>query len=331
MTQTTPENSKAKIIQSFQKILAERQNITSKVATKEEEAEKEKGKQILENAASYTTDSIVKGLADLQLDFGSIINQLSEKLNTESGKLEEVKRAIEIESQHLQELQKIRVVADTLHILTQEHQEKLNFLEHDFTEDREALAKDMTTKRKAWQQEQQEYDITVREENQLLIKQRQQEAADYQYKLEHQRQIETDEYEEMKRKLERSLAYLNQEKEKEWQERESYLAENQAEFEKNRKKVAGFEEELKKAYIKAKEEAIQEANREAKVKEDLFAKEWEGLKNGYELKVQSLEEVIQRQTEQVSDISTQLKAAMKQAQDLAMRAFATSNNATQTK
>lgn len=331
MTQTTPQNSKAKIIQSFQKILADRQNITSKVATKEEEAEKEKGKQILETAASYTTDSIVKGLADLQLDFGSIINQLSEKLNTESGKLQEVKRAIEIESQHLQELQKIRVVADTLHILTQEHQEKLNFLEHDFTEEREALAKDMTTKRKAWQEEQQKYEIKVREENQQLIKQRQQEAADYQYELEHQRQIEMDEYEEMKRKLERALQYLNQEKEKKWQERESYLAENQAEFEKNRKKVAGFDEELKKAYVKAKEEAIQEANREAKVKEDLFAKEWEGLKNGYELKVQSLEEIIQRQTEQITDISTQLQAAMKQAQDLAMRAFASSNNATQTK
>lgn len=331
MKQTSPQDSKAKIMQSFQQILAEKQNIKSKVATKEEEAEKEKGKQILETAASYTTDSIVKGLAELQLDFGSIINQLSEKLNTESEKLEELKRAIEIENQHLQELQKIRVVADALHILTQEHQEKLSFLEQNFTQDQEALVKDIATKRKAWQKEEQEYEIVFQEQNELLIKQREQEAADYQYELERQRQIEADEYEEMKRKLERALQVLNQEKEKEWQERESYLAENQADFEKNRKKVAGFEEELKKAYVKAKDEAIQEANREAKVKEDLFAKEWEGLKNGYELKIQSLEETIQRQTEQISDISTQLQTAMNQAQDLAMKAFATSNNGNQTK
>ncbi len=331
MTQTTSENSKIKVIKSFDQILAARKNITSKVATKEEEAEKEKGKQILETAATYTTDSIVKGLADLQLDFGGIVNQLLENLHQESAKLDELKLAIEIENQHLQELQKIRVVADALHILTQEHQEKLRFLEHNFSEHQENLTKDMTTKRKAWQKEQQEYEVVVEEQNQLLIKQREQETADYLYELEHQRKIERDEYEEMKRKLERELQELNQEKEKQWQERESYLAENQAEFEENRQKVDGFEEELKKAYVKAKEEAIQEANREAKVKADLFAKEWEGMKNGYELKIQSLTETIQRQTEQISDISTQLEAGMKQAQDLAMRAFASSNNGAQTK
>lgn len=331
MTQTASESSKFRVMKSFEEILATRKSLASKVATKEEEAEKEKGKQILETAATYTTDSIVKGLADLQLYFGSIVNQLLDNLHQESTKLEELKFAIEIENQHLQELQKIRVVADALHILTQEHQEKLGFLEQNFSEHQEHIAKDMTTKRKAWQKEQQEYEITIEEENQLLIKQRENEAADYQYELEYQRKIEMDEYEEMKRNLERELQELNQEKEKQWQERESYLAENQAEFEENRQKVEGFEEELKQAYVKAKDDAIKEATRQAKVKEDLFAKEWEGMKNGYELKVESLEETIQRQTEQINDISTQLQAAMQQAQDLAMRAFASSNNGAQAK
>ncbi|NEO56158.1 MAG: hypothetical protein F6K54_25625 [Okeania sp. SIO3B5] len=331
MTQTASESSKFRVMKSFEEILDARKSLASKVATKEEEAEKEKGKQILETAATYTADSIVKGLADLQLDFGSIVNQLLDNLHQESTKLEELKLAIEIENQHLQELQKIRIVADALHILTQEHQEKLGFIDRNFNEHQENIAKDMTTKRKAWQKEQQEYEVAIAEENQLLIKQRENEAADYQYELEHQRKIETDEYEEMKRNLERELQELNQEKEKKWQERESYLAENQAEFEENRQKVEGFEEELKQAYVKAKDDAIKEASRQAKVKEDLFAKEWEGMKNGYELKIESLEETIQRQTEQINDISTQLQAAMKQAQDLAMRAFASSNNGAQAK
>ena len=121
-------NSKSQILAAFQQILAEQKRIESKVATKEEEAEKEKRKQILETASTYSVDSIVKGLADLQLNFGSVIIELTETLKTESSKLDEVKRGIEIESQQLQELQKIRVVADGLHILTQEHQEKLNIL-----------------------------------------------------------------------------------------------------------------------------------------------------------------------------------------------------------
>ena len=156
MAPNNQQNSKAKIFQSFQQILTEKKKIESKVATKEEEAEKEKNKQILDKAANYTVDSIVKGLADLQLDFGGIINQLSEKLNAESLKLEELQKAIEIESQHLQELQKIRIVADSLHILTQEYEEKLSALEQNSALRLEALEKDMATKRKLWEKEQQE-------------------------------------------------------------------------------------------------------------------------------------------------------------------------------
>lgn len=331
MTSNNNPPSKSKIMQSFQLLLAEKKKIESKVATKEEEAEKEKGKQILEQAANYTVDSIVKGLADLQLDFGGIINQLSEKLTAESAKLEELMQGIEIETQHLQELQKLRVVADALHILTQEHQEKLSALEQNASLHQEVLEKDMAAKRKAWQKEQEEYEATVQDQNELLTKMRQQEAGDYQYEIERQRQVEMDDYEEMKRKLERELQGTTREKEKNWEERESYLTANQAEFEENQQKAEGFEEELKQAYIKAKDDAIKEAEREAKVKADLYAKEWEGTKRGYELQIQSLEETIQRQIEQIADISAQLQAVLSQAQNLAMRAFASSNNGEQAK
>ncbi len=323
MTLGTAKESKAKIQQKFQQIIAERKKIESKVETKEQSAEKAKNQQLLEVASTYTIDSIVKGLADLQLDFGNIISELSEKLNTESSKLDELKRAIEIETAQLQQLQQIRVVADALYILTQEHQEKITALEQSATLQREVIEKDTLQKRKIWEKEQQEFDVAVAEQTALILKERQQEAADYRYELERTRKIETDEYEEKKRKLERELQQYTREKEKNWVEREQVMSDNQAEFEKNQTKAAGFEEELKQAYIKAKEEAIQEVSREAKVKADLVDKEWEGTKQGYELKVQSLQQNIGRQAEQIAEISAQLQATMKQAQDLAMKAFAT--------
>lgn len=323
MTLGTAKESKAKILQNFQQILAENKKIESKVETKEQEAEKAKNKQLLEVASTYTVDSIVKGLADLQLDFGSIINGLSERLSTESSKLDELQRGIEIESAQLQQLQRIRVVADALYILTQEHQEKIAALEQSAAIQREVIEKDTIQKRKIWEKEQQEFDIIVQEKTALIIKEREQETADYRYELERTRTVATDEYEETKRKLERELQQSTREKEKNWVEREQVLSDNQAEFEKNQTKAAGFEEELKQANTKAKEEAIQEVSREAKVKADLVDKEWEGTKQGYELKVQSLQQIIERQTEQIAEISAQLQATMKQAQDLAMKAFAT--------
>lgn len=322
MILATAKDSKAQILQNFQQILADKKKIESKVETKEQSAEKAKNKQLLEVASTYTIDSIVKGLADLQLDFGSITSGLSEKLKAESSKLDELKRAIEIEAEQLQQLQQIRVVADALHILTQEHQEKLTVLEQNATNQREIIEKDTTQKRKIWGKEQQEFDAAVQEKTAFTIKQRQGEAADYQYDLQRERKIETDAYEETKRTSERELQESTREKDKNWAEREKLLSDNQAEFEKNQTKAAGFEEELKQAYTKAKEEAIQEVSREAKVKADLVEKEWEGSKQGYELKVQSLQQTISLQTEQIAEISAQLQATMKQAQDLAMKAFA---------
>jgi len=322
MTLATAKDSKSQILQNFQQILADKKKIESKVETKEQSAEKAKNKQLLEVASTYTIDSIVKGLADLQLDFGSITSGLSEKLKQESSKLDELKRAIEIEAEQLQQLQQIRVVADAFHILTEEHQEKLTVLEQNAANLREILEKDTTQKRKVWGKEQQEFEDAVQEKTAFTIKQRQSEAADHQYDLQRTRKIETDTYEETKRTSERDLQESTREKEKNWVEREKLLSDNQAEFEKNQTKATGFEEELKQAYVKAKEEAIQEVSREAKVKADLVDKEWEGSKQGYELKVQSLQQTIERQTEQIAEISAQLQATMKQSQDLAMKAFA---------
>lgn len=326
MTQLPTPETKSQIISTFQQILRDRQDVASKVATKEEESEREKRKQVLEQAATYTVDSIVKGLADLQLDFSGIVAELSQKLEGESEKLEKIRRGIAIASQQSQELQKIRVVADVLHILTQEHREKLNLLEQNASRRQETLEKDIVTRRKDWEKEQQEFEILVREENEKTAKIRREEEEDYNYHLQRSRKIETDEYEEEKRRLEREIRELTQEKEKDWQEREKVLDAEQEQFERDRQRVAGFEEELKQAFNKAKEDAIQDATREAKVKADLFAKEWESSQQGYELQVQSLEQTIERQNKQITDLSAQLQETLKQAQELAMRAFASSSN-----
>ena len=319
------KDSKAQILEAFGRILAEKQKIDSKVATKEEEAEKEKNKQLLETASTYTIDSIVKGLADLQLEFGSIIIGLATKLTAETGKLDELKHAIAIETQHLQELQQIRIVADALHILTQEHQEKLKTLETTAATQREALEKEIAETRKIWQKDQQEFETLLQEQTELLASERQQKESDYQYELEQTRKIKADEYEEFRRKLERELNQSNQENEKNWTERESILTANQALFENYRQKVEAMPAELEEATKKAWGEGISEVNQEAKVKSDLFEKEWAASKQSFELKIQSLEQKIQRQTEQITELTNQLQTALKQAQDLAMRAFESSS------
>ena len=324
-------DSKEQILKAFQQILTYRKILDSKIATREEEAEKEKNKQLLEVASTYTIDSIVKGLADLQLEFGVIVNGLSEKLEAEAEKLDELKRAITIETQHLQELQQVRVVADALHLITQEHQETLKNIEQTAASQRELLEKDTTEKHKFWEKEQAEFASAIQEQNELLIKERQRQEADYQYELERKRKVEIDEYEELKRNQERELQEANQEKEKQWSEREKILTERQPILAENQKKVEAFPTELDESMKKAREEAIKEVHQDAKVKAELIEKEWESIKQGYEFKVQSLQETLQKQTEQIENLSTQLQEALKQSQSLALRAFDNSSNGNQDK
>lgn len=325
MTQTT---NKDQILTSFAKLLSERQNSQLKVATKEEEAEKDKNQELLEQATAYTVDNIVNSMASLQLDFGNVINEVSIKLSTEVIKLDELKRAIIVQTENLDQIKKVRLVADALHLLRQEHQEKLRVLEEQTNTRQEAIEKEREQARKNWEQEQQEFALKTQEESELLAAQREQSEADYLYEIERDRQIEMDEYEEARRLQIRDLAELNQDKEKAWIEREGFLADNQAEFQENQQKIAGFEEELKQAYNKVKGDAIKEAERQAKVASDLLEKEWEASKQGYDLQLTSLSATIERQGEQIAELTQQLQAATTQAQNLAMRAFQSSASQT---
>lgn len=102
------------------------------------------------------------------------------------------------------------------------------------------------------------------------------------------------------------------------------MKDNQNLADENIAKVAAFPAELEEAVKKAREEAIKETTGNEKVKADLAEKEWEGNKQGYDMKIQSLERVIERQTEQINAIAEQLQTVMNQAQSLAMKAFETS-------
>ncbi|MGC9503772.1 hypothetical protein [Baaleninema sp.] len=320
MTQASFDN-KSLLLQQFQEVLAERKRQEYRVATKEEEAETQKNRELLEIASTYTPDSIVRGFADLQLEFDTTVTSLAERLETEAKKLDELRKSIDIESDNLQKLQKIGIVADALHLLRREHQEQRRALEDTLSRQQEALEKERTQTRKSWEKEQQAFETQVAETEATVQKQREQEAADFQYELQRQRKIDADEYERQRRELEAQLAQQNREKEKDWTEREAFLNAHQEEFDEKKQRVSTFEAELQQAFNKAKEDTIREVNREASAKASLVEKEWEGIQRGYEVKIAALETTIQRQDEQIAEISAQLQAAAQQSRELAIQAF----------
>ena len=321
-TETHTTDTKQQIIEVFHQLLEERKKLPSRVATKEEVAEKDKDKQIVEAASTYTAESIVKGLADLQLYFGGDIDELEAKLVTEIRKLDEVRRAIEVERKYSEELSQIRIAAEALNILEQEHREKARVFEEEVNRQGEALDREIAEKRQGWQKEQEEHEKSVKVHQESVQKEHQQEEENYQYEVERTRKIETDAYEEKKRQLEAELAETTAEKEKDWAEREKILTEHQQLLEEYKAKAQTFPQELETAVKQAREEAIKAAQKTATVKADLLEKEVEANRNVYELKIQTVNETINKQSEQIKALSMDLKSALKQVQELASRTIA---------
>ena len=315
----SPSN-KDQILEAFQQLLSERKQVVSKIATKQEAAEREEDKKIVEAATSYTVESIVKGLADLQLNFGSAVDGLTEKLAVESPKLEQLRRAIRVENRHLEELRNIRIAADALDILTQEHQEKMKAFEQKSQQERQTLDKEIAETKQTWQKELEEFEADLKERQALLKKERKQRETDYQYELERKRKIEADEYTARKAALERQIAEEDARKGAEWAEREKIIAEQQETLNKYRTLAGSFPQELEEAIRKAREDAISEVHEEAKVQTELFEKELAANKEVYELKIATLKETIEHQAKQIEQLSGQLQAVLQQAQNLAARA-----------
>ena len=306
---------------AFNELLAQYQQIDSKFATKEEEAEKAKNEQLLTEVTKYTVDNIVRGIASLQLDFGSTVDLIKEKLSEESSKLNELKKAIAVEQEHLQKLSQVRLVADALYILEQEHQEKLQQLAKENSFQQEKITREMLKNKKVWKQEENKYLIKLEEEDRIISNERKQEEADYQYELARQRTIEKDEYEEDSRQQTRELAQISKEKEKDWSKRELYLTKNQTEYSNNKNKIQNFEEKIKTEYDKAKGDAIKETLSKAKVEADLLEKEWESAQKGYDFQIASLELAISSNEKQIEELKARLQESSDKAQNLALKAF----------
>jgi len=315
----TETDTQQHILAAFQQLFEARKQFPSRMASREEVAEKERDKRVVETASTYTVESVVKGLAELQLHFGGDIEGLASRLSTEIRKLEDMRRAIEVETRHLEELRHITIAAEALNILTQEHQENARAFTADTTRQRETRERDIAEKQQAWQKDQEVHEQSVAAYEAALQKERQQEEETYRYEVERKRKIETDAYEQKKQQVEVELAETTAEKEKDWARREAILTGQQQQLETYKATVQTFPQELAAAVQQARDEAIKAAQQTAKVRADLLAKEEEANRKVHEAEMQTLHDTMSQQKAQIDALAADLKAALKQVQELSTK------------
>ncbi|MBD2183901.1 hypothetical protein H6S82_21520 [Planktothrix sp. FACHB-1355] len=332
------KNTKAEILEAFNELLQEKKELETKMNQKPEIKPTEvrngngNGKSTTEVPIKpvqnqQKMESIIEGLNRLQLNFGGAVSDLSEKLTIEAFQLQEVQRKVAEENQQLEALHNLQVTDGSLATLIEQYEESSKTFNEEQRQRREEVDLTITQARKAWTKEQEEHRRFIKERNETQGKTRQRDTQEYSYDLTLQRQLSDEEYEQEKKRLYGELDELKQAREKEWAEKEKAIAERETQFNELKTKVENMPKDLENAIKRAKDEGKGIAGHQAKIKADLLAKEIEGSKRTYELRINSLMETIQNQDTRIGTLSKQLDAALKQVQDLAVKAIEGSSNA----
>ena len=329
----TDKSTKADILQAYEELAKEATAVKSQlnqalkenqsVTTVTQDKPKEELKPTMNKPSTIQQkmNSTIESLAKIQLGFGSAANELSEQLTTQASKLEQIREAVENEVDQLARLHNLEISEDILDTLIKSYEDNSKAYQEEFSQRQEILLQEIDEQRKTWAKEQEEKNREIKERDANINKNRQRDEAEYKYNLELQRQLQRDEYEQQQKALNKQLEEFQQETEKQWTEREKIIAEREKQFEEYKTKVETFPKDKEAAIKKATEEGKGIAHYQAKIKSDLYGKEVEGQKRFYEQRLQSLEQTITNQETRIQNLSKQLESALKQVQDLAVKAI----------
>jgi hypothetical protein len=270
----------------------------------------------------YQVEDIIHVFEQIKDGFGNAGSDLSGKLTKEAGELAEIQKQIIAIENYVKELHNIESIHEnTLPNLVEEYNEKAKLFAKEIQEQEENVGKLWDEKQKAWNKNKEEYELRLRERNANLLKERKRENDSYLYKIEQERKLAKDVFEQEKKKWYDTLQENKENTEKELEEKEKTLALQEKEYADTQSKAEELPDKLEKELKKVKEETKGAIRRNYEVQANLLAKDAEGLRRVNELKIKALEDNLAQQNEQVKNVRAELADMLKQAKELAIKAL----------
>jgi hypothetical protein len=251
--QVSEKSTKAEILKAYESLLKNVQQ--AKADNPKQMQEENRKKEIVENVAGITNDSIVKNITRLKSELNGSLDAISQSLSDEFKKLEEIRAAIAVEKKSLNDLYSLSANTDSLAAMLLVQKEKKESFEKTMQEKETAFQTDMAEKKEQWEQEKAKQKATEKEYTDELAKRRKREEDEYVYSLKIKRQKEQDEYDSRKNQLEKELTEKKAEFNREIATREAELKNAEAELTELRKNNAEFPAKLEKA-LKDKEAEV---------------------------------------------------------------------------
>lgn len=312
------KSTKEQILAAYNTALTQ---LNEKQQENPQEQKQRQEKQVVIDIASKTSaETILQDLSNLKLKIIKQIEDLSENLMSESERLLTVRKAIILETNHLEELYQIKGSANSLAALIRANaaeQEKFDF---DLTQKQIDLNEKINIKTEEWNKKQELLETEYKERKENLEKLRLREEEEYKYAQELTRRKETDEYLTKKTALEKEL----NDKKSSLQQREIEIKAKERLLQDLEITVTNFPEEMQKAIAVAEEKLSQKLELEHKFSFDLKAKEHESEVKLAQQRISHLENKVKEQEIQIKILNQKGDEALQQVQSIACRALDTS-------
>lgn len=273
-------------------------------------------------------DDLTRDLDSIRTRFGDASSTLQQQLLRESGRLENLRSEIAGYTEHLKTLHAIEVGDDTTRELVRRYLDTQRSADEAFAARKRKVEEELEGRKAGWRKQQEERARSVTETDAAGKLARTREADEYGYATTRARTADADALAQEKKRLQAELDGLQEVKTIQWNEREQAIAAREQEYADLKAKSVAYPKELEAATNKAEAEGMAIARRQSKIASDLALKDFEGKKKVQELKIGELEAASKKQDEQILELSKQLATALKQAQDLAIKAIDGASNST---
>jgi hypothetical protein len=313
----TDKNTKQEMLEAYQTVVKQLEEKRQAELNPERRAEDKKTEEALKVAATVAAEGIDREIGGLKSEIGKMLAEVSEKLAAEASRFRSLQKAAEAKEHELRELYGIEKSASTLAALIEAQNQKRRDFETESAQQREQLQTELEETRQAWQKERQAHEAELRERDAAEKKARERDKEQFDYAFKREQQSLRDKLNDEKATLEKELRLKREAAEQQFAERERVLVEKEAELNTLRAKAAGFPKELETAVDKAVKETADRLKLEAKNREDLLKKEFEGERNVFTTRIESLEKLVKDLAEHNARLNKQLEAAYQKVQEIA--------------
>ena len=319
-------NTKKEMLDAYNALLKQLREKREAELKPEKIIEEKKKREVVEVAETLSSEGVVKEIGNLKLEIGKRLTHISDGLEEEVIKFKQIQKAIEVKEEELKELYEIERSAETFAALIEAQNQKRQEFESEMAARKEELNREIQAIREEREKEKKEHEAETKERDAAEAKRREREKEEYGYSFKREQQLAKDKFEDEKVKMEKEIQLKKEQMEKDLTEREKAVSEREEELDELQKKVIAFPKEMENAVNKAVKETTERITQEAKNREELTRKEFDGERNVLTTRIESLEKTAKEQNAQIANLSAQLEKAYQKVQDIAVKSVEGSSN-----